>query len=592
MNTRISFILAAIALVAVALSCTEDPTRIGRPPVVQGFSPTDQVLSVFTGDTLVFTVRAIDPDKSTIRQSFTIGDSVVSGGNQWEYVVDDTGMVIVRCVVSDGEYESRIQWSVDRHERINHPPVIKTFSPVEPNPTMIIGTTLEFVVDAVDPDDDPVETYFTIDDERVSDGDRFQYTTDEEGSHVVQAVASDGELFARHTWDLTVTGIPDTIPPAAVTITRLDTGVEPGEVIVEWTAVGQDGLEGDASNYLVRTSPETVLTEEDWDRGSEQPNVPEAVPSGQTMSMTITGMIPARFTHVTVRAVDDFGNLSPIGASPGVYTRGMKMGGRVYDAITLETIPDVTVHLAHFTTRTDINGEFEFIELPPLDNAISLLDETEAGVVGDYYNLSTPYVVKHNDFLSLYLLPAVPLDTPYYVDFLQFFRAMTDTEGIPPGTQQRRWEPPIDVYVPPFTANGLDFAATVASVAHEFDDIVGTPLFHVVTEEPAVGVNILYIPTTTADNFQVTQWDKQYYPVKARIKFRTLYSPASVGAFKVIIRHEFGHALGLNHSEDHNHIMVGGQTPGTSVFTADEINLIRARYNIPRGRDMRNYSRE
>jgi hypothetical protein len=583
--------LAGLVLCGV-LSCGEDPTRVGRPPVVEGFSPTDQALSVFTGDTLVFSIRAIDPDRSILRQSFTLGDSIVSAGTRWDYVVGDTGSVMVSCTVTDGEYNSRVQWVLHRQLRVNHAPAITSFSPVESNPTMIINTTLEFAVEATDEDEDDLEYSFTVNGSVAAAGDRFVYTSAVEGLRIVEAVVSDGELFAKRSWSLNVTGIPDTIPPAEVPITFLEPGVEPGEVEAEWTAVGQDVMDGTASNYLVRTSPAPVLNETDWDRASAQAVVPPPLPAGATMGMTIVGVLPGRYTHVTVRAVDDFGNLSPIGPSPGVYTRGMRMGGMVRDAVTLETIPDVTVRLAHYTTQTGASGEFEFIELPPIDGAFSLTDEFFTGIIGPYFNYANTYKVVHEDFLDLYLIPNLAMESAQYANFYSFFRSMTDVDGIPYKTQHRRWELPINLYVPPFTANGLDFRQTIADIADEFDDILGTSVFHIVDAPPESGVSIRYLSDIYADNYQVTNWTADWYQLKARIEFRTHYATATVNAFRVVIRHELGHALGLNHSVDTGHLMVGGTVPGVSTFTLEEIAVIRAHYHIPRGRQMLDYTVE
>jgi hypothetical protein len=575
-----------------AMSCSDDPMRIGRPPVVEGFSPAEQALEVFTGDTLVFSVRAVDPERSILQQRFAVDDSVVSGANRWTYVVEDTGMVTVSCTISDGEYNSRIQWVLDRRLRINHPPEIYSFSPVEPNPTMIIGTELEFVVDFRDPDGDPVTMYFAVDGEPVSTSDRFVYTTDEEGVRVVEAVVSDGELKSRKRWDLTVTGIPDTIPPAAVPITNIETGTEPGEIDVAWIAVGQDGVEGIASNYLVRTLPTPILTEEDWDRASVQPGVPDALPSGQPMAMTISGMIPGRFTHVCVRALDDFGNLSPIEESPGAYTRGMRISGRVLDAATMAPIPGARVELAHFATTSDTDGSFEFIELPPLQSTLGAKDETEVGVVGNYYDYKTDYTVHHLDQVDLLMIPAVQMTSTNYENFLVFYQTMTDIRGNPFGSQTRRWELPVDVYVPAFSANGLDFRQTVVDVLGEFDQILGAPVFNVVDAVPDLGVQVFFDTDVTVDNFQFTQWSPEYYPVTGRVKFRTSYTPTSVEPFRVIIRHEFGHALGLQHSSDRFHLMVGGQSSAVSWFSSDELSVIYILYNLARGTSVLDYSVE
>ncbi len=591
LRVRLFKVIGVIAACS-ALSCGEDPTRLGRPPVVQGFSPADQALRPFTGDTLVFSIQAIDPDNSRLTQLFMLGDSVVSDKTRWDYIVEDTGAVTVTCMVTDGEYTSDISWNLERQKRINHNPIITMRSPVETTPTMVIDTELEFAIEGFDPDNDPLTFFFTIDGEQVATDARYRHTATEIGLREVEAVVSDGELFAVQRWTLRVTRVPDTDPPAEVIITMLETGGEPGEIDVAWTAVGQDGMIGQASNYLVRTSPTQVISEADWERASEHPNTPAPSPAGQTMNMTIIGMIPGRFTHVTVRALDDFSNLSPIGQSPGAYTRGMRISGIVRDAISLGVLGDIEVKLAHFSTTTDQAGEFQFIELPPVDGSFSLLDETVPGALGSHFDYQTMYEIVHKDYLEMFMLPNRDVNTPFYADFLLFYRAMTDKRGIPPETRQRRWELPIDLYVPPFWSNGVDYQSTIIAVSQEFEAILGTPMFNIVSSVPETGVQILYLPGILSDNYQVTDWTETWYPQKAQIKFRTHYASGTVEPFRVVIRHELGHAVGLNHSFDTGHLMVGGQAPGTSWFTPVELDVIKVHYNIPRGHEMRDHKWE
>lgn len=594
MRSRLVFAAGLVVLYG-SLSCSEDPARVGRPPVVEGFTPSNQDLDVFTGDTLEFSISAVDPDRAALRLQFVMDDSVVATGTDWEYVVADTGDVMVRCVVSDGEYESSIRWKLNRRLRINYPPVIRTFFPVESNPTMVVGTQLGFAVEAIDDDRDKLEYSFSVDGQEVNKMDHYQYDATEEGEFVVEARVTDGELISKHMWNLTVTGVPDTVPPAEVVITGLQPGTNPGEVDVTWVAVGQDGMDGQASNYLVRTSPAPVLTEENWLRASEISGVPDPVPAGETMSMTITGMIPGRYTHVTVRAVDDFGNLSPIGESPGVYTKGMYISGIARNALTLEPVSGLTIGLTTLQTTTDANGEFEFTELPPLEGTLTATDEDVVGDIGEYFDYVAAYEVVHNDYLELYMMPNIPLVSTTWYEYTNFYilyRDMTDLEGVPVPSGQRRWNLPIDIYIPPFVRNGLDYRQTIVNILPEFDAILGTQVFNLVDTIPDVGVSTRFDDGADADNYLVTERDAYFFPITGRVRFRTVYSSDSAPQFKVVVRHEFGHVVGLQHSSDPYHLMVGGTVPRVSNFTLDEISVMKVFYNIPRGNLMTNYRQE
>lgn len=570
----------------------EGPTRVGRPPVVQGFSPENQALSALVGDTISFSINAFDPDEKPLERWFALADSLVSTGDHWSYVVDDTGLVTVSAVVSDHNYEARIQWTLRRTIPINYPPVIVQFSPIEPRPVMIINNRLDFAVKATDADRDSLEYWYTVDGNVAGHDDEFTFEPDREGNYLVRAVVHDGDAFATHDWNVRVTGIPDTIPPAEVPITSASTGADPGEVDVSWVAVGKDGMQGQASAYLVRTSPSPILTQEDWNRASEQPAVPPAQPSGTPMSMTITALQPAVYTHLAIRAVDDFGNLSPLGDTPGVWSRGMRVTGVVRDAVTLAPLGGVTTRFSTFRTTTAADGTFEFVELPRIPGNISVSDDATMGEIGAYYDFSTPYQIVHLDHIELFMLPNTQLTSQFYEDFYQFFRAMTDRAGIPPSHEQRRWELPIDLHVPPLVRNGLDFQRVVKEAVASVDTILGTTVFRFVDAPPEVGVRVVFRSDITFDNFGVEEWSPDWYPLKARIEMRTLYSPSSEFAMRQVVLHEIGHALGLNHSVDTAHLMIGGTAPSAATFTDDEVLLIRARYHLPRGLDVSEYGRE
>lgn len=584
-------LLILIGLVAAVIGgCGDnDPTSIERPPQVNGFEPEEQVLSAFVGDTLRFSVSASDPDHSLITQSFMLGDSLVTTGDHWTYVVRDTGEVKVRALVTDGSFTSRVEWNLRRVIPTNHPPVIVEFHPVESAPRLIIDNALEFALLATDEDDDSLSYFFTVDGELVSRKPHFLYTALEIEDRVVTGVVGDGEFFQSKTWNLKVTDVPDDDPPAQIPVTSIETGAEPGEISLAWVAVGEDGFDGVASVYHVRTSPSPIVDEVEWDRASIRPRVPAPAASGQTMSMIVDGLTPARFSYVAVRAEDDFGNLSPLHAAVGAYTRGMRVTGNVFDAVSGEPLSGVSVRLAHFATTSAIDGGFEFIELPPVDGDLIARDDPDDGEVGAYYDFRETYEIIHNDYLPLYLLPNKTLTTTEYGGFRQFLLALIEQDGIPLRHNQRRWALPINVYVPPFQANGLDYRQVVVEVLEELEPYLGFDLFEVVDQPPDLGVNVEFSGSISVDHYVTTERTSDYYPVKGRVRFRTVYAPNTITPFKKIIRHEFGHAMGLKHSVDVKHLMVGGVFPSATTFTDDEVSVIRALFNIPRGQDMGAY---
>jgi hypothetical protein len=584
MNRSNPVVLAVALAAALAnASCgSDDPSRVGRPPVVDAFYTAGRSINAFVGDTLQFSIQASDPDHDALRTSFAVDDRWVFDGKNWNFAVVDTGVVDVRARVTDGTHASYIDWHVKSTVAVNLAPVIETTLPIEPSPRLVIGNQMVFAVIANDPEKKPLGYAYLVNDSIVSAERQFSYRATSVGMKKVHVVITDGQNAVSHEWDLKVTTVPDGIPPAPVVITLAETGTEPGEVNVEWTAVGRDGMSGLPSLYEVRASPVPILTEQDWARGSDRPDVPAPAPAGQTMRMVVGGLQPARLTYIAVRATDDFGNISSLQPPVSAQTRGVRFGGRVIDTITGQGIPDALVTFGNETVHTVGDGTYEFIEQ-------AARDEPGEGV-GAYFDYSKPYSVHHLDVVNMYLIPNYPLETTYYPDFLTFFRVMTDVAGIPYPADQRRRDLPIGLYCRPFENGGLDYAATIREVADGFDAIVGRRVFVSVTDPlPAQRVETTYSGSLRQDRHGIIEWTLDWYPLVSLIEFRTEYTLPVIDAFKTNSRHELGHALGLNHSVDPLHLMREGPAPAVSNFSADEIAVLRTYLTIPRGWNVRRY---
>jgi len=592
LNKIVTLLFLAAFAILLGSCGNQDPTAVSRPPVVRSFVPSDQALDVFVGDTLYFDVNAFHPDETSIKHRFTLNDSIVSEQLKWNYVIVDTGQSRVEFVVSDGAYDTRIEWEVTQHVTINLPPEIVAYSPIESHPVLVIDTEMEFVIRANDPEKEPLQYQISVGDSVVATASEYLFHASQIGKFDIEAKVDDGEYSAAHFWQLTVTPVPDTIPPAEVVITEVKKGDDPGQVLVEWIAVGADGMDGTASNYEIRTSPAPIMDEDTWMRATNRPGVPAPLAPGELMTMLVEGLTPARYTFLAVRAVDAFGNLSPIGEAPGLYARGMRVAGKVMDAITGEPMPNVKVNFVSYRLVTDADGNFEFLELPPLNELLIASDDNRLGFLGTHYDMRMPYEVKHLDYVPIYLIPDYQMDSTAYVDFYAFYILMTNINGSPFPNHQRRWEAPIDVFARPFENGGLDYQATIHQTALDLNSFIGMDLFNVVSEDPPVGVYCHYPPDLTFDNYGVRQWSADWYPVVADIEFRRVYTAASIVPFVRVVRHELGHALGLNHSFDTNHLMMGGIAPQRDYFSDDELAVIRVLHHVPRGTHIGHYARD
>ena len=105
---------------------------------------------------------------------------------------------------------------------------------------------------------------------------------------------------------------PDVVPPAnTVSYWGFDLGPNAGRL--KWRAVGDDGLNGRASSYLIRHSLNKFFSEAEWAAATPIPNT--IVPSypGMWDSLDIGGLLPGTQHYFAVKAVDEAGNVAPLG---------------------------------------------------------------------------------------------------------------------------------------------------------------------------------------------------------------------------------------------------------------------------------------
>lgn len=579
-------IICSLLGVCFLFSCDlTDPSHLDRPPILKAYHPSNKEIKAFLGDTLSFNISAADPDGGDLQHYFMMGDSVVSNSDTWMYVVQDTGLVTVKGVATDGGKSLEISWQMERLKPINLPPVIRSFEPPDLNPVMIIGNQLDFRLLAEDPEKLPVSYFYKIADSVVSTSRHYSFLATQFGETEITAYATDGEKYGWVRWLVRVTDYPDTIPPAPVSILSLVTGVKPGELNIQWIAVGENDMEGLPSYYQLRTSRTPIIDDYSWQRASDRPGEPSPIPPGEIMAMVIRDLNPAESVYVAVRAVDEFSNISPLGDCRIAKVKGQEIYGLVRNSFTNEAIEGVRIDIGMEQAFTGPDGWFAFDALPIFTGTVFLADESNPEAYGNYFDLHFPYAVQHNDTLSLWLLPNLDLETEWYDDFLLLFRQMTDTYNNVFGNILRTWEIPFDFYIKPLVRNGLDYAETIAGVLDEYEVLTGMDLFNIVDSPPEVGVRVDYKSDLYADNYRVELKSSDLQlPIKGVITFRMSYSTEDKAIFEKIIRHEVGHSLGLKHTIERNHLMYGGVDINTSIkyLSPDEIPVLLSLYRLPR----------
>ncbi len=120
--------------------------------------------------------------------------------------------------------------------------------------------------------------------------------------------------------EVAVGEIIDLIPPGSIEDLR-STRVEPHAVSLAWTSQGDDGALGTATRTLMRfLLGETIDSEDDWARATVVNGLGDPLPPGSTETFRKEGLDSDTVYGFAVRAEDEDGNVSALGAPLLIHT--------------------------------------------------------------------------------------------------------------------------------------------------------------------------------------------------------------------------------------------------------------------------------
>ena len=586
---------AGMALLALACSSClfqNEPLAPNQPPTIQSFTPELTFFTLVAPARCPFMIAAEDPDGDELRYAWILGDSVLSTTDTVTFNATVPGQFDIVAEARDGSRRASREWHVTVVAKDDEPPRITYFFPEQGTVACAVGDTLEFHVRAEDDHPEALQYVYRLDGATLHTGspdlvNRFM----SRGDFLLEGIVWDGQNGDTVSWNVSVTGFPDTLRPGPIGDLTGGPGSTDGTIWLEWTAPGDDGNEGRAASYIVRTSTYPIVTENDWREAEGKVGEPVPGPAGTRERMTIRNLVSAGNVYVTMRAADDFFNLSPLGNCIKVQVRGIDIAGRVLNAGTGLGAPGIVVSAGIRSDTTDVDGAYFLGNTASYATTVAVRDETVSGDPGSFYNLSVPIgAISQLITMNLSVIPVYGLvDTgdpcPYGKRFIAFFKGMTKTAGdYGAPTIFRGWNhAPITVYNPPYDWRGVDCRAAARAAMDDWESATGLDMFVETGSEAGADVVVTYDTlTTTRHHVETTATNADGTPRRRVICVYPLNEEVPITRFaQLMFAHELGHVIGLDHSRSTGHLMVGLTMPQISSPSTDEIRLVRCLYRFP-----------
>lgn len=117
----------------------------------------------------------------------------------------------------------------------------------------------------------------------------------------------------------------DTIPPAPVTDLCV-INPEENSLTLTWTAPGDDGNQGTATQYDIRYSASPITTETEWSAANQTSNIPSPQSAGSSEILIVTDSIPSTGCFFALKTSDEIPNWSGLSNCASVISSENSIG--------------------------------------------------------------------------------------------------------------------------------------------------------------------------------------------------------------------------------------------------------------------------
>ncbi|RLC54653.1 MAG: hypothetical protein DRH89_09245, partial [Candidatus Cloacimonadota bacterium] len=185
---------------------------IDRPIIVVELTPESGLITMNEGETTDFNIDAYDPDGNDLEYSWELDGTIVSSNADYAFITDynSAGSYILTLDVTDNFVSDNLLnfiWDIDVID-VDQEIIVNEILPEPGNIFIQEGETIDFSIDAYDPDGNTLEYNWVLDGTTVSTTEFFEFITNmsSAGTYYMELFVTDNysDSSIQFDWDITV----------------------------------------------------------------------------------------------------------------------------------------------------------------------------------------------------------------------------------------------------------------------------------------------------------------------------------------------------------------------------------------------------